>query len=500
MRARCLHLRVCLAAVIAMAALHFFLRRPSPRSAPALPEESAPVRAAENLVDNACTFLRVRDARVSGDRIIVPGTTHSQSAPNAAQASPSPATAAASPVVVHVESLFRSSRARVEFVASAADAVDGGEDAGAGAACASVEERPTVLLNLTHFALKNLAHYTFDLMYPLYATIARVSADELGAAHDGDFGDGDLTARGQRPLLLIDRTAVDADMPNDAETRIERLQQVFRPLVDDIVTVSGNRSTAAWTAPGAACFRDLLLGMREQPLRKSDWNYITPSPGLVVAERAALLRGFSQLLRRHFEATCSHAVGLLSGKASARRGSEDGGSLAQQRLAPHAPHAVLLGRTSSRRRLLNAAHAAHRLNASHMVGLGDAPWCAQYAALHHSRRIVGMHGAEWSHLLSLREPRRAAAVEIFPPCARTVSFFGAVARHLGVQHHVYVVRNASAASYDDRYPTQRRCIEAAKAGGEGALDAHCCFDASVHLDDGELDNVDALLRQAPSRA
>eukprot|EP00166_Cyanidium_caldarium_P006325 ctg_900.g376 len=121
------------------------------------------------------------------------------------------------------------------------------------------------------------------------------------------------------------------------------------------------------------------------------------------------------------------------------------------------PRAVI-GRTSRRRRLMNAEQLARALSAEYLDHFGDSPWCEQFATIHQRRALVAMHGAEWSHLFSLRDPEHALTVEVFPPQCVPPTFFGAMAQWLGVPRHgIAQVENTSAAVFTDEYWEHVQC-------------------------------------------
>ncbi|KAK4536947.1 hypothetical protein CDCA_CDCA10G2972 [Cyanidium caldarium] len=321
------------------------------------------------------------------------------------------------------------------------------------------ESRTTVHVPLTHFALKNLAHWTFDLAYPVYATVAQLQQEH-----------GDLST----PIrLLLDATPLrnahtgQLEYPRGGEALVQRLRDLLRPLVSDIRDV---------TEPGpVGCYADLVLGAREQQLRRSNWDQAAVMQR-VTDGRARQFHGFRALLQRYYEEYCpreTHQTGNHT--------------------------VVVLGRSSPRRRLRNALQVARSLpEATFHDRFGDLPWCRQYHTVHAARVLIAMHGAEWAHLFSVAHPAELMAVEIFPPCARPLSFFGAVARHLGVaRYHRFRVRDMQSMRYDRRYSLQRRCEEVAVKGVlSGTLRERCCLEASVEMERGDMRELRKMVERA----
>ncbi|KAK4530098.1 hypothetical protein CCYA_CCYA03G0955 [Cyanidiococcus yangmingshanensis] len=333
------------------------------------------------------------------------------------------------------------------------------------------EPATTIYQPLTPFVMKNLAHWTFDLVYPLYATMRMLEKGPLGR----------LVRLLHPPRIVFDTTSLqrpnrsELGLPTDARRLLRRLGRLSTRMTSRVEFRSLGRSSGT-----TLCFRDLVLGAREQNLRRSNWNYMEP-PERMRLQRQKLLNDFRMHMQRYAQQRCSPR--RIADEAVAARQHpllSDGLPWQQQKGLT-----LILGRNSVRRRLRNVTALVHGLpNAHYLDAFGSLPWCLQYAYIRETRRLVAMHGAEWSHLFLIRKPSRLRSVELFPPCAKPLTFYAAVARHLGVRNHTTMQTSTwTQMEFDERYPQQRRCASAMRnrSAGVVTLPERCCLDANIAL-------------------
>ncbi|KAK4536946.1 hypothetical protein CDCA_CDCA10G2971 [Cyanidium caldarium] len=342
-------------------------------------------------------------------------------------------------------------------------------------ACDRYEWRTAVLLMPTHFGLRNFAHATFDLTYPLYSTLMLLAADTLRRDEQND-----PTLYPLPVVLILDMSSLQRSgfPPVGGRERLARLMDLFRPLVQEVVVLTADGIESRSHRPYRTCFRDLVLGAREQPLRNKDWFYVLPDPEGSVdphlrwntdALRGSLMRGMTRAMHRFFRRTCNATYHRMAERTD------------------RSPRAVI-GRTSRRRRLMNAEQLARALSAEYLDHFGDSPWCEQFATIHQRRALVAMHGAEWSHLFSLRDPEHALTVEVFPPQCVPPTFFGAMAQWLGVPRHgIAQVENTSAAVFTDEYWEHVQCRK--ELAANKSVPKSCWFQANLVMEDKQIAEI-----------
>ncbi|KAF6004889.1 hypothetical protein F1559_003694 [Cyanidiococcus yangmingshanensis] len=349
--------------------------------------------------------------------------------------------------------------------------------------CERFEARPAVLTRPTHFGLRNLAHTTFDYLYPLFATIITLEKVNLVRHIEGD-----PTLYPLPFVVIFDLSdlAQSGFPANGGRERLLRVVRMIRPLVEDVYFIGPEIDLPyPRTNVDGWCFRDITIGAREQPIRNWDWTYNPNSKawvGLTPHERDAanalrpwLLEAFRRATRTFFQQECTPE---------------------HQQLAVQRPYrdALVMGRSSLRRRLLNADYLAQRLDADYIPDFGALSWCDQYVAVHRRRTLIAMHGAEWSHLLSLDAPRGMVNIELFPPFARKPNMYAAVALMLGASRHALAqVRHLNGSSFDPSYAEHEHCVRMLEQ--QNAVTTECLFQANLKLQEEEIEQLRTWLSQ-----
>jgi hypothetical protein len=349
--------------------------------------------------------------------------------------------------------------------------------------CERFEARPVVLTRPSHFGLRNLAHTTFDYLYPLFATIVMLDRANLVRHIERD-----PTLYPLPFVVIFDLSDVaQSGFPaNGGRERLLRVVRMIRPLVEDVLFIGPDIDLPyPRTNAKGWCFRDVTLGAREQPIRNWDWSYNPNSKawaGLSAQEHQAayalrpwLLEAFRLATHEFFQRECTQEHQMLATRDP--------------------PQAMLvLGRSSLRRRLLNAEYLAEIISADYIPDFGALTWCEQYVAVHRRRGLVAMHGAEWSHLFSLNEPRGMVNIELFPPFTRKPNMYAAIAKLLGVWHHALAqVQHLNGSSFDPTYPEHKPCIEMLEK--RGAISTECLFQANLVLQEDEIEQLRTWLIQ-----
>jgi hypothetical protein len=343
--------------------------------------------------------------------------------------------------------------------------------------CRRFEARTAVLTRPSHFGLRNLAHTTVDYLYPLVATLLMLEKVNLVRHIEQD-----PTLYPLPFVVVFDLRDIGQSgfPPNGGRERLLRVIRMIHSLVEDVYFIGRDVGLPYPVSDAEGwCFRDLSVGAREQPIRNWDWTYNPNSKGLngiSASERAAanalrpwLLEAFRLATFKFFEKECS--------KEHVER--------AKQR--PARP-AVVLGRSSQRRRLLNSDQLAERLDADYIPDFGELSWCDQYVAVHQRRSLIAMHGAEWSHLFSLGKPRHVVNIELFPALARKPDMYAALAIMLGVSRHAMAqVLHLNGTSFDPAYPGHEACIRMMER--HRPMTAECLFQANLVLHESEMDQL-----------
>jgi hypothetical protein len=331
--------------------------------------------------------------------------------------------------------------------------------------------------------MKNLAHWTFDLVYPLYATISLLERNHVQR----------LVRMIQPPGIVFDTTGLQRPnhsalrLPSEARRLLRRLGRISTQMTPIVEYRSLGQASGT-----TLCFRDLVLGAREQNLRKSNWDYYE-APVSMRRQRQKLMNGFRTLMQRYARQRCR------LWRSSGNTMKEQGKPWLIMRLFRGAARerTLILGRGSVRRQLRNATTLVREMrNAEYIDAFGSLPWCRQYAYIHNAGRLVAMHGAEWSHLFLVRNPTHLRSIELFPPCAKPLTFYAAVAKHLGIQHHTMLRTSASTQmEFDERFPQQRQCIAAMqnRSTAFATLPKRCCLDANIVLSSQDQLRILSLL-------
>jgi hypothetical protein len=347
------------------------------------------------------------------------------------------------------------------------------------------EHRTTLYQPLTPFVMKNLAHWTFDLVYPLYVTMRLLSRNPL------DW----VRQRVYPPRLIFDTTSLGRAgrsalrLPPDGRRLLHRLGGISTSLTPNLEFRSMGRALES-----TFCFRDLVLGAREQNLRHSNWNLLELSRSMD-AQRGKLLRAFSAFMRNDADRECS------SKSVDRKRVITPSHDLFGERpQRDQNRHTIwILGRGSVRRQLRNGTALVRRIpHAQYVEAFGNLPWCLQYTIIRDASGIVAMHGAEWSYLLLVRKPSRLRSVELFPPCAAPLTFYASIARYLGVMHHMKLqTSNRTSMEFDVRYPQQRTCLDAYRnhTSVRGTLPGRCCLDANIVLSEYDQERIVRFLAE-----